>query len=281
MTTSGPVRVFALLAIALAVAGCERKQPPDHSAVTGTSTTRSVAEPAPAPAPVKLEEVLEITTQYVIGISYPKREVRYPQLAAEMKRYADEQRAQFMDAVNARAQGDGKDALLYDLSLRFSEIIDSPELAAYSVDGSSFTGGAHGTALMERFVWLPRQNKRLAFTELLPAEQGREAIADYVREQLHTALSQRVDADDMPPAERTQFTRDAGRMIDEGTTAEPENFAVFEPVADRAGKLVALRFIFPPYQVGPYADGMQTVEVPASVMKPHIDPRYLNLFADA
>lgn len=276
MTYPGLMRVFGLLVCALAAVGCEREQQPDRSAATGTPATHSQAEPAQEP--VKLEEVLEITPQYVIGISYPEGEVRHPQLAAEMKRYADEQRAQFMEAVNARAQGDGQDAMLYDLSLRFSEILDSPELAAYAVDGSSFTGGAHGTVLMERFVWLPEQGERLAIAELLPTREGRVAIADHVREQLHTALSQRVDADEISPAERSQVISNAARMIDEGTTPEPENFDIFEPVVNRAGKLTGLRFVFPPYQVGPYADGMQTVEVPASVLRPHIAQDYRDLF---
>ena len=42
----------------------------------------------------------------------------------------------------------------------------------------------------------------------------------------------------------------------------------------------ALRFVFPPYQVGPYADGTQTVDVPAEVLRPHIAPEYAGLFAD-
>lgn len=276
MTYPGLLRVFALLVCALAAVGCEREQQPGRSAAIGTPAIQSQAEPAQEP--VKLEEVLEITPLYVIGISYPKGEVRHLQLAAEIKRYADEQRAQFMEAVNARAQGNGEDAMLYDLSLRFSEILDSPELVAYAVDGSSFTGGAHGTVLMERFVWLPQQGERLAIAKLLSTRKGRVAIADYVREQLHTALSQRVDADQISPAERSQVISDAGRMIDEGTTPEPENFDIFEPVVNRAGRLTGLRFVFPPYQVGPYADGIQTVEVPVSVLRPHIDPDYRDLF---
>lgn len=279
MTHPGLTRVFALLVFALAVAGCEREGQPDRS--TATTGTPAASAPAPAQEPVKLEEVLEITPKYVIGISYPEGEIRHPPLAAEMQRYADDQRTQFMEAVNAREQGGGEDSMLYDLSLRFSEILDTPGLAAYAADGSSFTGGAHGTALMERFVWLPRQGKRLAVADLLPTERGMAAVASYAREQLHTALSQRVDADEMPPSERAELIRNAARMIDEGTTPETEHFKLFEPVTDPAGKLVALRFIFPPYQVGPYADGMQMVEVPASVMKPHIDPRYRDLFADA
>jgi hypothetical protein len=47
------------------------------------------------------------------------------------------------------------------------------------------------------------------------------------------------------------------------------------------GRLSGLRFVFPPYQVGPYADGIQTVEVPAAVLLPHVAPAYRGLFAGA
>jgi hypothetical protein len=49
--------------------------------------------------------------------------------------------------------------------------------------------------------------------------------------------------------------------------------------SDASGALRALRFVFPPYQVGPYSDGMQTVEVPARVLLPHVAPEYRALFA--
>ena len=71
-------------------------------------------------------------------------------------------------------------------------------------------------------------------------------------------------------------------MIDDGTEPRPDNFAMFEPVVAPSGKLRALRFVFAPYQVGPYSDGTQTVEVPAAVLLPHIAPAYRDLFqADA
>ncbi|MEO6365378.1 MAG: RsiV family protein, partial [Luteimonas sp.] len=69
-----------------------------------------------------------------------------------------------------------------------------------------------------------------------------------------------------------------GKMIDEGSEASAKNFAQFEPIAGPAGKLKGLRFVFPPYQVGPYADGTQTVDVPAEILLPHVAPEYRNLF---
>ena len=140
-------------------------------------------------------------------------------------------------------------------------------------------GGAHGSPLIARFVWLPAQNRLLRASDLIADPQGWTAISDYVREQLHAALSQRVDADDLTPAERADVVKNSTRMIDEGTEPDPADFALFEPMASPGnGKLAGLRFVFAPYQVGPYSDGTQTVEVPADVLLPHIAPAYKPLF---
>ena len=70
-------------------------------------------------------------------------------------------------------------------------------------------------------------------------------------------------------------------MIEEGTEPVAGNFSQFEPVIGRGGRIVALRFVFAPYQVAPYAAGVQSVEVPAAVLLPHIAPQYRGLFAIA
>ncbi|HEY5970626.1 MAG TPA: RsiV family protein, partial [Pseudoxanthomonas sp.] len=91
--------------------------------------------------------------------------------------------------------------------------------------------------------------------------------------------SVRADADELPPAERLEFVRNADKMIDEGTEPDIDNFSQFQPIVGADGKVTALRFVFPPYQVGPYADGTQTVDVPAAVLLPHVAPEYAGLFA--
>lgn len=262
----------------IAIAACDR----DSSTQVGDPTAPpSATEPAPR---VELADVMETNADYVIGISYPKSAGKYPKLAAEMKRYADEARAELMRAVEARRQrdppGEGSEgATMYDLSLSFTELVDSPELAAYAADGSSYTGGAHGNPLLARFVWLPRQDRRLTAEALVPQASGWQAIATHVREQLYTALSQRIEADRLAPEERVEVVKGASRMIDDGTQADPDNFSEFEPVVGAGGKIAAMRFVFAPYQVGPYSDGTQTVEVPAAVLLPHVAPEYRDLFA--
>lgn len=243
-------------------------------------TATPAATPAPPPvATVELKDVVETTPDYVIGISFPPSMARYPGLAAELRAFADRSRNTLVEA--AKDRDPSPDALPYDLSLSFTEVLDSPTLVAVAADGSSYTGGAHGAPILERFVWLPKEDRRLTAQALVPDPAGWQAIARFVREQLHVALSQRVDADALDPAERAEVVENAGGMIDAGTEPTPANFGQFEPVVAPDGKLTALRFVFAPYQVGPYSDGVQTVEVPAAVLLPHVAPAYRALFEGA
>ena len=264
-----------VLALSLALAACNREpEPVDPVAAEQTSST---SQPAAPVEPIELEDVVETTSDYIIGISYPPDIEQYPGLAAELKRYAENARAELLDAVEER--GDEPGAGLYDLSLAFTEVLDSPGLVAVAGDGSMYTGGAHAAPLLARFVWLPQQQRMLRAQDLIPTQEGWAAVSGHVREQLHTALSQRIDADKLPPEQRAEVVRTAGGMIDEGTEADADNFAQFEPIARPDGTLSGLRFVFPPYQVGPYSDGTQSVQVSSAVLLPHVASEYRPLFA--
>lgn len=263
--------------VLLALAACSRGPEPATPSASSPAPADAMAPTPPPVQPVELKDVVESNERYVIGISYPPAAKKYPGLSAYLKQYADAARGDLIEAVEGL--GNDKPSAPYDLTLSFTELADTPQLVAIAADGSSYTGGAHGSPLIARFVWLPQQDKLLTAKDLVPQAAGWKPISDYVREQLHTKLSERVDADELPPAERAEMIRDAGKMIDEGSEAEADNFAQFEPVIGTDGKLTALRFVFPPYQVGPYADGTQAVEVPASVLLPQIAPAYRGYFA--
>lgn len=259
----------------IVLASCNRGQQPTPGAAPAPAAAATAATAAPA-ATSTLQDVIERDPRYMIGISYPPIANRYPGLAAELKRYADGARADLMRAV--AALGQSRPAAPYDLSLSFTEVVATPQVVAIAADGSSYTGGAHGAPLVARFVWLPGGNRRLTAQDLVPDPAAWRDISDRVREQLQAALSQRVDADALAPADRAQVVKDAGRMIDEGTGPDVDNFSQFEPVLAPDGRIAALRFVFPPYQVGPYADGTQTVDIPADVLLPSIAPAYRHLF---
>ena len=276
---SAPTRsLYCLPLLALALAACQRDVPaPAQSAAGDTPPPAEAVQPLEE-TPSELKDVVEMDPKFIVGISYSPEANKYPGLTAELHRYAQAARDELMEAVGGAELQPGT---MYDLSLNFSTLVDSPDMLAIAADGSSYTGGAHDNPLIERFIWLVREQKLLTAEALLASEGDWKAISGYVREQLHAALSQRIDADELEPEERSRQMRSAGKMIDEGSGPDVANYQQFEPIPGPGGKLSGLRFVFPPYQVGPYSDGVQTVDVPAAVLLPHVAPAYRDLFVQA
>ncbi|MFC3715198.1 hypothetical protein ACFONC_03410 [Luteimonas soli] len=272
------IKRLSTCCLLLALAACQREAPaPEAQAPGSQAAPAAVPAPAAPAAPVELKDVIERDPNYVIGISYPPNINQYPGLAAELGRYADAARAELMQAVDGLA-GE-KPTAPYDLSLAFNMLAETPQVVTVAANGSSYTGGAHGNPLIARFVWLPQRNELLQAEHLIVDADGWRAISDAVREQLHASLSQRIDADGIEPAQRAEMLKSGLKMIDEGSGPDAGNFSQIEPVLDAAGRITALRFVFPPYQVGPYSDGVQVAEVPASVLLPHVAGPYRDLFA--
>ena len=264
------------LAATLAVAGCKREAAAPAAEPAPAPPPAAAAAPA-APAPVELKDVIEHNPSYVVGITFPPALNRYPGLAEAVGRYAQAARGELMDAVGGL--GNDRPSAPYELSLQFEMLLERPELVAVAADGSRYTGGAHGEPLVARFVWLPQQRRLLTAETLIPDPKGWAQVAGYVATQLRQAVQARVDAEQLPPEDHDEQVRSADKMIAEGTEPQAENFSQFQPLVDAAGKIVALRFVFPPYQVGPYSDGTQTVDVPASVLRGLVAPEYAELFA--
>lgn len=266
--------VCTLLAtLALVLSSCDRDHQTPAVHAPAQRAASSVARPVPA---ALLQDVIERDPRYIIGISYPPIANQYPGLAAVLRHYADAARTELMQAV--AGLGQQKPTAPYDLSLSFTQVLATSQLVVIAADGSSYTGGAHDAPLVARFVWLPQENRPLTASGLIPDPAAWRTISSEVRAQLQAALVQRVDADHLPPADRADVIKQAGHMIEEGTGPDVSNFSQFEPVVSPDGRIVALRFVFAPYQVGPYADGTQTVDMPADVLLPSIAPAYRHLF---
>ena len=261
-----PHRIVPILALCAALAACDRAAAPAPD---------EQAPVAPATA-VVLQDVVETRPDYIVGISYPDSADSHPLLAQALKAYADAARGDLMQAV-AGLQGQ-KPTAPYDLSLQFTGLVDTPQVVAVAADGSSYTGGAHGNPLVARFVWLPQRQSMLKAEQLIADAAGWQAISDASREQLMTALSQRLDADEVEGADRADQLKNSSRMIDDGISPDPKNFAQFEPVMNAEGQIRAIRFVFPPYQVAPYVEGTRTVEIPARALLPHVAADYRTLF---
>ncbi|KTF37578.1 DUF3298 and DUF4163 domain-containing protein [Xanthomonas vesicatoria] len=270
------VRTLLMLAL---LAGCTQREP---NAVEQPEPAADAATAPPAPEPLMvqsgpLEDVIEHAPAYMVGISYPRGLDAYPELTALIRKYAQDARSELMEAVSGL--GNDKPAAPYELSLAFEKLLQTADLIVISADGSRYTGGAHGEPLVARFVWLIKERRQLTAQALIPDAAGWEKIGHDVAAQLHAAATQRVEADRVPVEEQAEQVASADRMIAEGTAAQVDNFAQFVPVLNAAGQITAVRFVFPPYQVGPYSDGTQTAEVAASTLMPWVAPEYVHLFA--
>lgn len=275
----GFTSVRGLLLLAL-LAGCTQREPAAVEPAEPAADAAAPTTPAPEPLMVQsgpLEDVIEHAPAYMVGISYPRGLDAYPELAAVIRKYAQDARSELMEAVSGL--GNDKPAAPYELSLAFERLLQTTDLIVISADGSRYTGGAHGEPLVARFVWLIKERKQLTAQALVPDPAGWEKIGRDVAAQLHAAATQRVEADRVPVEEQAEQVASADRMIAEGTAAQVDNFAQFVPVLNAAGQITAVRFVFPPYQVGPYSDGTQTAEVAASTLMPWIAPEYVHLFA--
>jgi len=259
------------------VAGCKR----DGDAQAPVAAADTAAEPA-APtatpdAPGELRDVIETSPQAVVGITYPPDIARYPGLAKTLGSYADSARAELQQALDGL--GNDKPTMPYELSLTFEKVLETPQLVVVTADGSRYTGGAHGEPLVARFVWLPEQQQMLTADKLVADAKGWKAISDYVADQLRERVATRLSGDEMEPAQMQESLRNASRMIADGTGPSADNFSQFQPLTGSDGRISAIRFVFPPYQVGPYSDGTQTVDVPAAVLVPHVGQDVAGLFA--
>ncbi|CAD0342474.1 DUF3298 and DUF4163 domain-containing protein [Xanthomonas hortorum pv. cynarae] len=262
------------------LAGCTQRAPTTAETTEPAADATAQAMPPPEPVVVQsgpLEDVIEHAPAYMVGISYPRGLDAYPELAALIRSYSQDARAELMEAV--AGLGNDKPAAPYELSLAFETVLQTADLIVVSADGSRYTGGAHGEPLVARFVWLVKERKQLTAQALIPDPAGWEKIAREVAAQLHNAAAQRVEADRVPVEDQAEQVASADRMIAEGTAAQVDNFAQFVPVLNPAGQIAALRFVFPPYQVGPYSDGTQIAQVSAATLLPWIAPEYVHLFA--
>lgn len=264
-----------LSAMLLALAACTS----DTAAPPEAATPAAQRDAAPAgQAPVTpLKDIIERNSEYLIGITFPVIANQHPKLATALHQYAEGARKDLLEAVES-VKGSPNNLLPYDLSLNFTENIRQPGTILIAADGSLYTGGAHGMPLIARFTYLPQQDHLLKVDDLIEGEASWQAVSALARKQLNAQLKARLEEDSIPEDEQEKIITTASRMIEEGTEPEVDNFTQFEPLPTVGGKWAGLRFVFPPYQVGPYSDGTQSVDIPASQLLPHIRADYRNLF---
>lgn len=262
--------VAVLACITVLATSCKREQATNAPATVATP-------PAAATAPVSLQDQVEHTSTYLLGITYPKG-VTLPQgLVQEMKAYADASRKRLVDAAAPHKAGDA--GVPYDMSLEFRQILPQAHgLIAIAADGSLYSGGKRGDPLIRRFLWDVQGGTLVRAQNLLTHEAGWVAISNSVRETLIGQIRSRLEDDKQAAEDIETSVAQMRPIVESGTQPAAAEFAEFEPMIDGNGKLIGLTFVFPPYQVAGYSDGVQRADVPVSVFRQYLDPRWRSLF---
>ncbi len=266
--------MIAMLACTVAlVASCKREQPANAPA-TGAMPS------AAATAPIVLQDQVEHTPTWLLGITYPKGMALPAGLAQEMKAYADASRKRLVDAAAPHKAGDP--GVPYDMSLEFRQIAPQAHgLIAIAADGSLYSGGAQGDPLIRRFLWDVQGADLISAGELLNGDAGWVAISNSVRETLVGQIRTRMEDDKQAPEEIEKAIAQMKPIVESGTRPAASEFSEFEPMIDAQGKLIGLTFVFPPYQVAGYSDGIQRADVPLAVFQQYLNPKYSGLFEQA
>jgi len=159
--------------------------------------------------------------------------------------------------------------------MHYELVAQTPHVVAVLGRGSAYTGGNHPNNMTESHIWLPEKQQWLTASMLISHPEGWQAVSDYAGEDLYQQYRSHFPN---PSKQEQAWLDDHRNWINRGVGPDAENFKYFYPVASGDGRIAALKFIFPPYQVGPWADGSWTVDVPASILYPHVADEYRDLF---
>lgn len=183
---------------------------------------------------------------FAYRVELPPVCLEIPALGESLRSHAVEGLRGFLELAgeSGPASGTGMSSQLDLLHLAEYSEEPSPEgLVCVSMEGFEFSGGAHGITWHRAFIYDTGTGGFVQPLSLLgdsaSCEEFRTAVAD--------TLEHRLGAED--------------NWIEEGTALIPGNYDALLPLPGPSGGIEGFRVFFDPYQVAPYAFGVQEVVV--------------------
>ena len=240
------ITAIALIAIVLLVRHTARNQAPinpDAGVPPETQLWPSTQ--------VQQASIVETTGPYTINVVYPV--TQSASINESFKTFATTQVDQFkQDTAWVNDQPDTAQA--QDLALTMSYTQErSTHADNYIFTIASYTGGAHGLQATKTFSFTDTGMPIGLESIFIDQTKGLALVSEYAKQ----VLSKREFAD--------------ASWIADGAAPTADNYASFV-ITD-----TGIRFLFDPYQVAPYAAGMQTVDVPTNVFRTIANPALFTL----
>lgn len=230
----------------------------EENVVPGTFETRSIKK----------------TDRYVnFDIKYPYFFYASPEFNSEIKDFLETQadahsvnsKEAWLARYNTRTEGEniseyptGEEDKFYFFS-DFEIVQSNSSYISVIVHYGGFSGGAHGYENKVSYAYNLIDKKEIQLTDLFMGDPDYLVkISDYSKEYFKTILEKKVKenfTEEDDPQAVQDYVSNSMMMIENGTKPVVDNFSVFSFTKDK------ITVYFGQYQVGPYSDGMQQVEI--------------------
>lgn len=186
-----------------------------------------------------------------------------PALVADMRSEALAARAKAIREADADAANPppGGRTIRYQWTERWQPEAETDTLLALSARQYSYTGGAHGNIVLRSVIWDRGANRRIAFAELF-ADPKRATAA------LKPAFCQALDSE--------RKARRGGQLG--SNFADCPDFSAYPIVPVGDGAIGIIKVLVPPYEAGPWAEGVYEISLDAGLVRPFLLPRYAPAF---
>ena len=270
--------LVSLFALTLLACEGETTTAAQTEASEQVTTDESIPEgAAEAGAPLaggEASERSDSTDRYEYRVRWSDALAEDPGLEAAVRGLADQHLQEFLQGAGAAT-----DSQRWTLELDFMPCAGTSSLRCIAGDGSIHSGGAHPLPIVERLLYSTAQSRPLRPDQLFTdsgVDAALRAISTYSRELL---LTQRISQATVSGATADAAARASMRdEIRSGAEPGAANYRLAEPVVGASGRINALKFVFPPYQVASYAEGTLVAEVPASVFAQWLRPEFRDEF---
>ena len=200
---------------------------------------------------------------------------RDPALAADLlgegKRWADEQRAEADASRKEVPERFRQRGYTYERNYRMRSEIAGRYINIVRIDYGE-TGGSHPNSDLNTIIWDKQAGKRISIRPFFTDTADGSAALKAMRGQIVAALTAEKKA--------------------RGADVDPDRFDTIEPKllkigavtlapSTEAGKSSGLTFHYPPYAVGPYAEGEYVAFVSWETLKPYLTPEGTKIFGGA
>jgi hypothetical protein len=208
----------------------------------------------------------EKTDKTNIKVTYPYQVIEYPEIFEFLKK-----KVETIKKDNGFEDQDielGMSGYPWSLNIDMSNYVSGENAASILGYVFSFTGGAHPNHSYFSVKFDKNSQDMIKFTDLFDkTDTALNEISSYVIAEIKKQKSERLNE---------KISDD--EWLVEGAGPDLKNYSIFVFVIDGKSKIEGLKFIYPPYQVGPYVEGEYEVTVPSAIFYNNLRSSYKDMF---